>query len=90
MLRTLIDYSRLLIDTPWLMFLVFAVVILPGGILLTPVLASKVRHAKAASSNEAQNQKLVDAVTTSYTNRLSFASAKRSSIPFVPSVGKVQ
>ena len=90
MLRTLIDYSRLLLDTPWLMFLVFAVVILPGGILLTPMLASKVRHAKAASSNEAQNQKLVDAVTTNYTNRLSFASAKPSSIPFVPSVGKVQ
>ena len=90
MLRTLIDYARLLLDTPWLMFLVFAVVVLPGGILLTPMLASKVRHAKAASSNEAQNQKLVDAVTTSYTNRLSFASAKPISIPFVPSVGKVQ
>ena len=88
MLRTLIDYSRLLVDSPWLMMLVFAVVILPGGILLTPVLTSKVKRAKAATSK--QGSKLIDAVVANHAHRLSFADAKSSFIPFVPSVGKVQ
>ena len=88
MLRTLIDYSRLLLDSPWLMMLVFAVVILPGGILLTPVLTSKVKRAKAATSK--QGSKLIDAVAANHAHRLSFADAKSSFIPFVPSVGKVQ
>ena len=88
MLRTLIDYSRLLLDSPWLMMLVFAVVILPGGILLTPVLTSKVKRAKAATSK--QGSKLIDAVVANHAHRLSFADAKSSFIPFVPSVGKVQ
>ena len=88
MLRTLVDYSRLLLDSPWLMMLVFAVVILPGGILLTPVLTAKVKRAKAATSE--QGSKLVYAVSANHTHRLSFADAKSSFIPFVPSVGKVQ
>ena len=88
MLRTLIDYSRLLLDSPWLMMLVFAVIILPGGILLTPVLTSKVKRAKAATSK--QGSKLIDAVVANHAHRLSFADAKSSFIPFVPSVGKVQ
>ena len=88
MLRTLIDYSRLLLDSPWLMMLVFAVIILPGGILLTPVLTAKVKRAKAATSE--QESKLVDAVAANHARRLNFADAKSSFVPFVPSVGKVQ
>ena len=88
MLRTLIDYSRLLLDSPWLMLLVFAVIILPGGILLTPVLASKVKRAKAAPC--VQGSRLIDAVHTNQKHRLSFVRAKSSVITFVPSVGKVQ
>ena len=88
MLRTLIDYSRLLLDSPWLMLLVFAVIILPGGILLTPVLASKVKRAKAAP--DAQGSQLIDAVQSNQKHRLSFVRAKSSVITFVPSVGKVQ
>ena len=66
MLRTLIDHSRLLLDSPWLILLVFAVIVLPGGILLTPVLASKVKRTKRAKraklANIAQRPKWVDAV----------------------------
>ena len=88
MLRTLIDYSRLLLDSPWLMLLVFAVVVMPGGILLTPVLASKVKRVKAAPF--ARGSKLMDAVAANPTPRLSFVRAKSSVVTFVPSVGKVQ
>ena len=88
MLRTLVDYSRLLLDSPWLMMLMFAVVILPGGILLTPVLTAKVKRAKAATSE--QGSKLVDPIAANHAHRLSFADAKSSFVPFVPSVGKVQ
>ncbi len=88
MLRTLIDYSRLLLDSPWLMLLVFAVVLLPGGILLTPVLASKVKRRKTASSEAGST--LIDAVAAKHTHRLSFGGAKSSFIPFVPSVGKIE
>ena len=88
MLRTLIDYSRFLLDSPWLMLLVFAVIVMPGGILLTPVLASKVKRAKAGPL--AQGSKLIDAVAANHAHRLSFVRAKSSVITFVPSVGKVQ
>ena len=92
MLRTLIDYSRLLLDSPWLMLLVFAVIVMPSGILLTPVLASKVKRAKAGplAQGSMQGSKLIDAVAANHTQRLSFVRAKSSIITFVPSVGKVQ
>ena len=86
--RTLIDCSRLLLDSPWLMLLVFAVVVLPGGILLTPVLTSKIKRRKAASSEAGST--LIDAVAAEHTHRFRFVGAKSSFIPFVPSVGKLK
>ena len=88
MLRTFIDYSRPLLDSPWLLLLMLAVIILPGGILLTPVLTSKVNRSNAATT--AQGSKLKDAVAAHHTQRLSFVRPKSSLVTFVPSVGKVQ
>ena len=88
MLRPLIDYARLLLDSPWLMLLIFAVVILPGGILLTPVLASKVKRAKTVAPT--QGSKLMETIAAHETRPLSFVGAKSSFNPFVPSVGKLQ
>ena len=88
MLRTLIDYARLLHDSPWLMLLLFAVVVLPGGIFLTPVLASKVKHTKAVPPAQGSNLMGANAVTG--TQRLSLVSAKSSFKPFAPSAGKLQ
>ena len=50
MLRTLIDCSRLMLESPWLILLGFIVLVVPGGLLLAPVLAAKLRRAKAAAS----------------------------------------
>ena len=47
MLRTVIDCSRLILDSPWLMLLGFAVVVLPGGLLLSPMLALKMKRVRA-------------------------------------------
>ncbi len=88
MLRTVIDYARLLLDSPWLMLLLFAVVILPGGIFLTPLLASKVKRAKAVAPS--QGSKLMGAIAVNGTQRLSLARAKSGFEPFAPSVGKLQ
>lgn len=87
MFRTLIDCSRLMLDSPWLMLLAFVVVALPGGLLMMPLLASRLRRAKAATS--AQGNVLVEPVVNneSYLKRAS--SAKSDFISFVPSVGKL-
>lgn len=88
MLRTLIDYARLLLDSPWLMLLLFAVVILPGGIVLTPVLASKFKRAKAIPP--AQGSNFMGVIAVNEPQRLSLVGAKSSFKPFAPSVGKLQ
>ena len=53
MLRSLIDCSRLLLESPWLMLLGLVIVIVPGGLVLLPVLASKLKRAtKRVSPHE--------------------------------------
>ncbi len=50
MIRPLINCSRLVFESPLLMLLGFVVVVVPGGLLLMPVLASKIRDAKASAA----------------------------------------
>ena len=86
MLRTLIDCSRLMLESPWLMLLGLVVVVLPGGLLLMPVLASKLRTAKTAMS--AQGTAPIEPVTANLACGVRNKTAKSAFIPFVPSVGK--
>lgn len=88
MLRTLIDLARLTLDSPWLMLLGFAVIVLPGGLLLMPVLAAKMKRARAAPV--AQGGSLIEPIADTNRYRSNRAEAKSSYIQFVPSVGKVQ
>lgn len=46
MFRTLTDYSRSMLQSPWLMLFGIVVLVVPGGLLLMPVLASRLRRAK--------------------------------------------
>ena len=46
MFRTLTDYSRSMLQSPWLMLFGVVVLVMPGGLLLMPVLASRLRRAK--------------------------------------------
>lgn len=90
MLRTLIDCSRLIMDSPWLMLLGFAVVVLPGGLLLSPVFVSKIKRARAATvASEAASIEPITSVR-GYKSIRAQANAKPSYIQFVPSAGKVQ
>ena len=86
MLRTLIDCSRLMLESPWLMLLGFVVVVLPGGLLLLPVLVFRLRTAKTAIS--ARSAFLIEPVRANHAGRLRSDAAKANFIPFVPSVGK--
>ena len=70
MLRTLIDCSRLMLESPWLILLGFIVLVVPGGLLLAPVLAAKLRRAKAAASTNGSamnlnlNENLIEPITS--------------------------
>jgi|GEM_PF-7000684 len=86
MLRTLTDCSRLMLESPWLMLLGFVVVVVPGGLLLMPVLVSRLRSAKTAMS--AHRAFLIEPVTANPACRLRGKIDKSTFIPFVPSVGK--
>ena len=90
MLSTLIDCSRLILDSPWLMLLGFAVVVLPGGLLLSPVFVSKIKRARAVTV--VREAVLIEPITATrgYESNRPQAKAKPSYIQFVPSVGKVQ
>lgn len=89
MLRSLIDCSRLMLESPWLMLLGFVIVALPGGLLLMPVLASKLRRAKKHTSSGACT--LVQPATGSPDSLpTDAAKSELKFIPFLPSVRKVQ
>ena len=88
MLRTLIDCSRLMLESPWLMLLGFAVVVLPGGLLFMPILASKLRSAKATLSAKAPA--LMVPITINHAYRAQPSMSKSNFISFVPSVGKLR
>lgn len=86
MLRTLIDCSRLMLESPWLMLLGLVIVIVPGGLLLMPALVTRVRSAKTAMSR--RGAFLIEPVSTNPACRVRGETGKSSFIPFVPSVGK--
>ena len=65
MLRPLITCSRLILESPLLMLLGLVVVVVPGGLLLMPVFASKMRRAKASVAPHS-NRPRVDAGTVPY------------------------
>ena len=88
MQRTLIACSRLILDSPWLMLLGFAVVVLPGGLLLSPVLASKMKRARAATV--AREAMLIEPMTTRLGHSSNSVSATSSDIESVPAVRKSQ
>lgn len=87
MLRTLINCSRLMRESPWLMFLGAVVVVVPGGLLLTPWLASRVRRSQAVMS--ASESALAVPIAANESHRPQHNHAKSDFISFVPSVGKL-
>ncbi len=87
MLRTLIDCTRVILESPWLMLLGFVVVVLPGGLLLMPVLASRLRRAKAAMPEKGSH--LSEPFPANHSYRTATSDPKSNLISFVPSVGKL-
>ena len=89
MLRSLIDCSRLMLEAPWLMLLGLVIVVVPGGLLLMPVLATKLRRAKNRMSS-GEGSLVQPTADSRYRLPTNAVKTQLKFIPFLPSVRKVQ
>ncbi len=97
MFRTLTDCFRLMLESPGLMLLGAVVVLVPGGLLLMPVFASRLRRRRTATRNQLATARmgrkqaaLIEPVASAYTRPERASPAKSGVIAFVPSAGKIR